>query len=260
MVKLFTRKEALQAGISDRRLERGVEAGRYIRLAQGVYFQGDRDPVVFERRLALAIRSGKPVSGELAARLHGMDGFKAPSDGDYTNVVRDSVHQTLLKLGATTDDLRWEQALEWSLRNGNTSIAAIEDELTRHRRGNGRIRRVLDLRPNAAPPTGSILETYAIQLIRKDAALSEPHRQVEVLRALGRRPAYVDLAWPEQGVFLELDGERHKGQPRYDASRQTAVIAATGWLVGRFTWSDVVHHPTSTLRQIARLLSIHAAA
>jgi very-short-patch-repair endonuclease len=92
------------------------------------------------------------------------------------------------------------------------------------------------------------------QLIRRDPSLPPPERQVEVLLAFGQQPAYLDLAWPELGVFLELDGEQHKEQPLYDATRQTAVIAATHWLVGRYTWTDIVHNPLPTLRSIARLL------
>ena len=253
MATLFTRREANAAGVTDRRLERAVERGRYFRLTRGVYFKGDRPPHPFEWRLAKAMRTSKPVTGELAAGLHGFDGFDVPQDGNYANVPRAGEHETLLSIAATTTDVRWEWALEWALRKQRTTIAGIQEELTTHRRGNGRIRRVLSLRPQNAPPTGSVLETMTLQLIRQDPRFPIPSRQVEVLRALGSRPAFVDLAWPDHGMFLELDGEQHKDQPRYDATRQTAVVAATGWLVGRYTWTDVVHHPKSTLRSLSRL-------
>jgi very-short-patch-repair endonuclease len=253
MAKLFTRREAIADGISDRRLERGVERGRYVRLAQGVYFMGGREPTDFERRLAEAMRNGRPVSGELAAALYGFDGLNVPVDGDYSNVPVVSAHDALIALAATTTDVCWEWALEWALRKQYTTIAAVEDALMIQRRGNGCIRRVLELRPSDAPPTGSVLETIAVQLIRQDSRLPTPTRQVEVLRAFGLRPAYVDLAWPQHGVFLELDGEQHKDQPRYDATRQTAVIATTGWLVGRYAWTDIVHHSQPTLRSIGTL-------
>ena len=66
--------------------------------------------------------------------------------------------------------------------------------------------------------------------------------------------ARVDLAWPELGLFLELDGERHKGQPVYDANRETAIVAATGWLCGRFSWTEVRHNPVPTARRLARIV------
>jgi very-short-patch-repair endonuclease len=244
---MFTRREARVAGISDRRLERAVERGTYVRLAQGVYFKGDREPALFERRLAQMMRSGKPVGGELGAALHGMDGFEAPSDGNYKNIATLEPNDTLLSIAATTSDIVWEQALEWCLRKQHITISEIEAALAKHRKGNGRMRRVLKLRPDGAGPTGSLLETHAVQLIRRSVAIPTPSRQVNV------RHWHVDLAWPEHGVFLELDGEWHKDQARYDAVRQTGVIAAKGWLVGRFTWSDIVYSPTSTLRSITAL-------
>jgi len=155
----------------------------------------------------------------------------------------------MVELARQLDDLRWEQALESALRKQLLSVDELSD-IT-----NKRVRRVMRLRPSNAPPTGSLLETLAVQLIRTYEQLPTPSRQVEVLRAHGRHPAYVDLAWPDLGVFLELDGEQHKGQLLYDSTRQTAVIAATGWLVGRYTWSDVVHRPTTTLRSIAQLVA-----
>jgi very-short-patch-repair endonuclease len=63
------------------------------------------------------------------------------------------------------------------------------------------------------------------------------------------------LCWPELGVFCELDGQHHKGQPIYDANRQTRVVTATGWLPGRFTWAEVRYNPIPTGRRLLRLLS-----
>jgi hypothetical protein len=85
-----------------------------------------------------------------------------------------------------------------------------------------------------------LLETLMVQLIRTVPALPEPVRQLWI-EAAGTR---LDMAWPQLGLFIELDGQHHKDQPVYDARRQTAVVAATGWLCGRFTWAEVVHTPT----------------
>ena len=86
------------------------------------------------------------------------------------------------------------------------------------------------------------------------AGLDEPLRQVEVRNEHGEFIAYVDFAWPDLGLFVELDGQHHAGQPVHDARRETNVIAATGWLVGRFTWDEVVRYPNSTARQLRLLL------
>ncbi len=66
--------------------------------------------------------------------------------------------------------------------------------------------------------------------------------------------AEVDLCCPQLGLFIELDGQQHLGQPVYDARRETAVVAATGWLVGRFTWYEVVHVPRQTALRLAALV------
>ena len=146
--------------------------------------------------------------------------------------------RTLADLAASLSDAVWEQALESALRKRLVSIDAVT--------GNPR---VLGRRPAGAPPTESLLETLMVQLIRAAPALPEPVRQLWI-DAAGAR---LDLAWPQLGLFIELDGQHHKGQPVYDARRETAVVAATGWLCGRFTWAEVVHTPNSTARRLAAL-------
>jgi very-short-patch-repair endonuclease len=92
-----------------------------------------------------------------------------------------------------------------------------------------------------------------VQLIRTVTGLPEPVRQYRVVDAHGQFVAFVDLCWPELGLFIELDGQQHIGQPVYDARRETAIVAATGWLCGRFTWSEVVRLPETTRRRLAAL-------
>jgi len=120
-------------------------------------------------------------------------------------------------------------------------------------RGAARVRRVLGLRPAGAPPTESLLETLMVQLARTVPGLPVPDRQVQIHDADGAFVARVDLAWPKLGLFVELDGQHHKGQPVYDARRETAIVAATGWLCGRFTWTEVVDYPVSTRRRLGAL-------
>jgi very-short-patch-repair endonuclease len=74
-----------------------------------------------------------------------------------------------------------------------------------------------------------------VQLAREVEGVPEPTRQFVVVDRNGLFVARVDLCWAEFGAFLELDGRHHKDQPVYDARRETAVVAATGWLAGRFT-------------------------
>jgi hypothetical protein len=183
---------------------------------------------------------------------------------DDTSVFVDGVRctsplQTILDLAELLDDITWEQALETGLRRRHFAIADVAvllPMLSKSRRhGSTRIRRVLALRPPGAPPTESLLETLMVQLIRTLLPdLPPPVRQYVVRDEHGGFVARVDLCWPEFGLFIELDGMHHAGQPVYDASRETAVVAATGWLPGRFTWRQVRHNPIPTARRLAKLV------
>ncbi|HEX2048478.1 MAG TPA: DUF559 domain-containing protein [Acidimicrobiales bacterium] len=148
--------------------------------------------------------------------------------------------QTMVDLAGSLDDLTWEQALESALRKRLVAVGELKHP-------------VLERRPEGAPPTDSLLETLFVQLARP--ILPDPVRQLWIEDAHAR----LDLAWPELGLFVELDGRHHKDQPVHDARRETAVVAATGWLCGRFTWTEVVRLPTTTARTLAALSSRAAA-
>jgi hypothetical protein len=164
----------------------------------------------------------------------------------------------LVDLAAILDDRRWEHALESALRKRLVSVAELEECLTvmskARNAGAPRLRRVLALRPPGAAPTESLLETVMVQLARDIPGLPPPVRQFTVYDSHGEFVARVDLCWPHLGLFIELDGQQHVGQPVYDARRETAVVATTGWLVGRFTWYEVVHLPRQTMLRLAALV------
>jgi hypothetical protein len=166
--------------------------------------------------------------------------------------------QMLVDLAADLDDVLWEQSLESTLHRKLTTIqlleAALPDLSRAKTKGVAVMRRVLALRPPGAPPTESLLETLMVQLARSIGA-PEPTRQFRVFNEFGEFEGRVDLCWPALGVFCELDGQGHKGQPLYDANRQTRVAAATGWLCGRFEWTEVRYNPVPTGRRLLRLLA-----
>jgi hypothetical protein len=211
------------------------------------------------------IASGSPAAGALAAVLLKLDGVELddrptrrrslPPDRIVVagGVPCVDARQALLDLAPIVDDLVWEQALESALHKQLTTIEEVEHTVIPRAAGAARIRRVLELRPTGAPPTESLLETLMVQLARTVPGLGPPTRQYVVRSRDGTFIARVDLAWPELGFFLELDGQGHKGQPVYDAIRQTAVVAAAGWLCGRFSWYEVVHLPIVTARRLGEL-------
>jgi very-short-patch-repair endonuclease len=277
--RLFTISELRQRGMGRSSMRTAVAQGRLTKVARTVYAAGPEPPTALDRARAAVLATGGTASGTFAAFLLGLDGAAfgglhvtlPPSASNHRVgvhrrellreriVVVDGVSctdalQTLLDIAATLDDARWEQALECALRRGLITLGALEAAAP-HCRGARRIRRVLAGRPPGAPPTESLLETLMVQLVRTIPELRAPDRQVRITNAHGEQVARVDLAWPELGLFIELDGQHHKGQRVYDASRETSVVAATGWLCGRFTWHDVAEIPRVTLRRVIGLVA-----
>lgn len=260
MRRLFTREES---GLSPAALRWGEQKGRWRRADTGVWVEGSTEPSPLDRARAAVMATGGVASHRLAGVLHGLDsvGLDGPwvtvsrtSNGRRPRVSRRALpaecivrvcglpctdgRRTLSDLATSLSDLAWEQALESALRKRLVSTDVVT--------GNPR---VLQRGPAGAPATESLLETLMVQLIRTVPALPEPVRQFWI-EAAGAR---LGLAWPALGLFVELDGEHHKDQRVYDARRETAVVAATGWLCGRFTWTEVVHLPHATARRLAGL-------
>lgn len=273
---------AAESGLTRAQLRWGESQGRWRWVLRTVYRYGPDAPTDLDRSLALVLSTGGVASGGLAGVLHGLDGVqlgapevtvktngshrrhrvrRRPLDGEAVDIVGfrcTSALQTLVDLAAVLDDDEWEQALESALRKNLTTVAVVEaavEDLSRRRlAGVTRIRRVMAGRPAGAAPTESLLETLFVQLARGLPGLGEPVRQMEVFDDHGLFVARVDLCWPELCLFIELDGLHHLQQPVHDARRETAVIAATGWLVGRFTWDEVRRHPVATRQRLDRLV------
>jgi len=277
MRRLFTTAEFLATGRSERQLHWCVKQGRCVRAAHGVYADGGEPVDALTAAIARVIAADSFAAGLLAGRLHDLDGIDGEvaykqRRGDLVAgalMVVERIRctnglQTLIDLASVLDDLVWEQVLECGLRKLKRREPLFKlDELTaliptlerRRTAGVARIRRVLALRPEGAPPTESLLKTLAVQMARSADGVPEPSRQVRVYDENGQFVARVDLAWADIGVFYELDGQGHKDQPVYDAARESAVVAATGWLCMRSTWTEVRRNPTDTGRKLARVIA-----
>jgi hypothetical protein len=264
--RLFTTADAYARGMTHEALTWAAATGSCRRIERGVYGSGPEPPTKLDRARARVLASRSPASGALAGVLLGLDSVRLDDRPTRRRVVPseritviDGIpcvdgFTALIDLAASLDDDTWEHALESALRKGLTTVAELEVELPAVGRaripGAVRMRRVLARRPAGAPPTESLLETLFLQLARTVPTLGELDRQVEVLDGHGGFVARVDLAKRDLGLFFELDGQHHLDQPVYDASRETAVVAATGWLCGRFTWREVTRTPRTTTRRL----------
>lgn len=274
---------AAESGLTRAKLRHGEAIGRWTRIARNTYRFGGGPPTPLDLALAPAVATGAAVCGRTAGVLLGLDGvdlvgpevtLRPDGPNKHPGVRRQvltaglssvagfpctTALQTLIDLARVLTDDRWEQALESALRKQLVTmdeLFAVLPILSRRRiAGVVRIRRVLDGRPAGAPPTGSLLETLFVQLVRRHLTIHPPARQVEIRDEHGNLVGYADFAWPELGLFIELDGRQHQAQGLYDASRETAIVAATGWLCGRFTWDEVVRHPVATARRLEGLLA-----
>jgi hypothetical protein len=280
MRRLYLLEELEEAGLTRENIRAMVRARQIRCIRRGVYGEGSDTPSDLDKARADVLVVRGIATGRLAGVLRGLDSVTLVPGKSSTTVLAGSnrcrsgvrrrnvvqvetevigqvpctdLVQTITDLAAELSDLVWEQALESGLRQG-MPLEAIELASRSTFRGVRRIRRVLALRPPDAPPTESLLETLMVQLIRTIPGVPPPVRQYRVYNKHGEFVARVDLCWPDLGVFIELDGQQHPGQPEYDAARQTAVSAAMGWMVGRFTWREVRHNPVASARRLAELI------
>lgn len=258
MRRLFTADES---GLTSSALRWGCRAAQWVRVQQAIYAEGPAPVSALDRERAKVLASHSPARGGLGGVLLGLDGVELDgrptrrarlSDAPISIVGETVCADAMTVLGdltSTLDDDRWEQALESALRKRLVAVDELSDLAER----SPRARRVLSRRTSGAPPTESLMETLALQLARPIPLLGELTRQLEVRTRDDLFVARVDLAALDIGLFFELDGQHHKDQPVHDARRETAVVAATGMLPGRFTWHEITRIPRATQRRMAEV-------
>jgi hypothetical protein len=156
---------------------------------------------------ARVVASGGVAWGRLAGVLHELDGVVLDGRRRPKRVVHNAAIvggvpctdglQTMIDLAAVVDDDVWEQALEAALRRRLVTIEELEAALPRlgaaRTPGTTRIRRVLAVRPHAAAPTESSLETLMVQLARNVPGLGPPRQTTRRLEALALAAQAVGL-------------------------------------------------------------------
>jgi very-short-patch-repair endonuclease len=124
-------------------------------------------------------------------------------------------------------------------------------ELTRGRRGNHA--RMVHLLDSKSEPW-SAAERLCHRLLR-DAGIGGWRSNLPV-RA-GGRTYYLDVAFPEVGLVLEIDGRLHEDDVdvfENDRWRQNALVLE-GWVVVRFTWTMLTRHPETVVETIRAALA-----
>jgi very-short-patch-repair endonuclease len=280
-----TRKQAYGLGATRAACDRRVASGAWLLTAHaGVYRLVGWKASWLQRICAavLAAGDGAAASHRAAAVLHGIrEGTPIEltiprsarnnvsgvllahradlPDRDRTTVTGipvTRVERTLVDLAGVVGDDACEQALEAALRARLTTPERVRERVEElaapGRRGVRRLRRALERRAAGRPP-GSELEVRTIQLLRA-AGLGDPVRQHEV--RLGGERYFLDLAYVDRRLAIELDGQEFHGEPAFqrDRTRQNALVLA-GWTVLRFTWADVVERPEQVVALVSRALA-----
>ena len=142
--------------------------------------------------------------------------------------------------------------LDTALHARLVSIDDIRCWIQSHKgwKGVARLRRAIDL---TEPKTESPMETR-LRLLLLQAGLPRPRAQVALYDDNGEFLGRPDLYYPDQRVGLEYDGASHRDSLAVDNRRQNRILEA-GYLLLRFTATDVLNTPLAVVATVRRTLS-----
>ncbi|WP_158544801.1 DUF559 domain-containing protein [Blastococcus sp. TF02-9] len=97
----------------------------------------------------------------------------------------------------------------------------------------------------------SVLEVIAVQQVLDVPGLPPCEQQYRIVLPGG--PAFLDAAWPEVKLAVELDGAAFHGsdEARERDLARDAALAALGWLVLRFSYRQLTREPKVCRARIA---------
>lgn len=284
---VFSREQALRAGIGKSTISRRIASRRWDVVHSGV-FRIAGAPWSWHQALVaacLAWGDGAVVSHRAAAALWRLPGFEPgpvevtvprtrrrrvdgviahwipnQSAADATSIGPIPVTtaaRTLIDLATVASLNTVEEALDDAVRRRLVSLARLERALTGapRRSGVAKVRSILVARdPTAAVPE-SVFETMLLRLL-KASGLPAPVMQYKI-RTAGKAIAIVDFAFPAERLAVEADGYRwHSGRVRWERDLQRRnALTALGWRVLHVTWGDLVKSPDDVIRGITRAIS-----
>ena len=292
---VFTRRQAISAGISLRALQRDVVAGRVSRVLPNAYVISGA-PNDWEQSVMVAVRSAEQfavASHRTAAYLWGLVGMRPPlieiSMHRWLRAVREyRVHEstdlipdhctelrripittaarTVVDLGATNPALVAE-ALDTGVRLGRFKLADVARVVGRvarkGRRGVGTIKPLLLTRLDWEGASESEAEDRFRRILDDGPVrLPQPVAQHEIRNEIGDFVCRADFAYLEVLCRIEIDGDNHRVDReafRRDRRQQNAT-ELLGWRTLRYTWWDLVANPDRVRSEIAAVLGISLSA
>ena len=284
---LLTRRQALELGMTRSSIAHRLDRGRWIGVNRYV-FRLAGTPCTDRSTVMATVLSAGPdavATGITALSLHGVRGFdllpphvvvaRRPPRWAAPGVVETSLlpagHRALVDgiptataaralfdLAASVTPRRLARVTDTVLAARRTTPSemrtVLDDLAISGRAGTRALRAVLADRPDGYVPTTTELEARFVQLI-EDTELERPARQVSLggsLEWIGR----VDFLWRDQRVVVETDGGEHHASisDRSEDERRDRALEAAGWIVLRFSWTDVTRRPTSVIRTLRHAL------
>jgi very-short-patch-repair endonuclease len=166
------------------------------------------------------------------------------------------IERTLLDLGAVVSRQRVLLAIDDARRRKLTGWNGLLTTLVLHARrgrdGVGVLRSILEEHHGEVATADSGFERLVMTRLI-EAGLPRPVLQHEV--RIGPATYRIDLAYPDERVAIELDGQIHLQREVWerDHFRQT-VLTNAGWHVLRFTWTQYKENPAWMVREIRAAL------
>jgi very-short-patch-repair endonuclease len=268
---VFTAADARRFGVTERMLHYRSSQHVVERLHRGVYrVVGAHDD--WHQRVMAAIAACGPravASHRTAAALHRFDGFdpaqidiavppavlRTASDAAVRRLALPSVDvckvgvipattplRTIIDLGVVVDEDLLVRALDAAERDGKVQRRLLLRRLAElgPRTGTATLRRVLARREAVGHTPRSVLERAMLDLLERHS-LPVPICQYRVERLDGRA-AYLDFAYPDVRLAIEVDGKGHATLV-HRAADATRTNALPGWRVLRFAFDDVMGRP-----------------
>ena len=271
---VVTRRELIDAGLTERQIDYRIGAGALLVEFPGVYRVGHRAPSLEARYMAAvkAAGDGGVLSGLAAGHLFGLTKGTAPPPevsartarkikGVRTRRRRLQRSDTTIWRGVPTTNLPRTVIDLSSLLSFDALAAAFHEASVRHRlkpeqveaRVSGRLKGAENLRRvlrGDAHVTLSELERIFLRLLRA-SSLDLPRTN----RPAGGR--CVDCRWPKHKLTVELDSYRyHNTRHAWERDRRREREAyARGDQFRRYTYGDVTELAETVLTELRPLLT-----
>ena len=170
-----------------------------------------------------------------------------------------SVVRTLIDLAALMPRGRFEELFDSVVAGGGVRLRRLETracELAAPRRSGCAV--VLELVAETHPEVVRSRNGWEANVLRTIGRLGLPPPKVNYRVRVGGRTRYIDLAWPDHRVAVELDGfVAHLPRRIFDddRDRQNDLVGAK-WKVYRITWTAFRRDPRHAFRQVADALDV----